>query len=125
MALLTAASRMLAGGRYYSDILDVNPPLILVVLSPAPGLARLTSIGQELAVLLWVQALLVASVVLARPHLRRLFRLDHTRSWLLALAILVALSAVPGDFGQRDHLIVAFAIPAISWYIARELDGAR
>ncbi|MGH7186143.1 MAG: hypothetical protein ACREIB_07710, partial [Pseudomonadota bacterium] len=124
MSLLVAASRMLAGGRYYSEILDVNPPLILIVLSPAVGLARFFSIGIELAVLLWVEALLVSSVVLARPHLRRLFGLDDVQGWILALAILIGLSAVAGDFGQRDHLIVAFAIPAVSWYIARELDGA-
>lgn len=125
MALLTAAARLYEGARYYHEILEVNPPLILIVLSPALGISRLLSIGLDLAALLWMQVLLAASVVLARPHLRQLFRLDHTRSWSLALAILIALSAVPGDFGQRDHLIVAFAVPAIAWYIACELDGAE
>jgi len=121
MALLSAASRMLTGGHYYSEILEVNPPLILIILSPVFGVSRVLRTSIEVSVLLWIEALLIASVILARPQLQRLFRIDKTESWALALALLFFLNAIPGDFGERDHLMVAFAIPAICWFIGREL----
>lgn len=109
-AVLNFTQRWIAGERLYSELIDVNPPLIFV-LNLLPGYLA------ELLPLDGVQALLLCLLGLAAgcwwlsARLRR--GMEEGPVERAALAALVPLALVlPGyDFGQREVLMGTVAIP--------------
>ncbi|MGE0723415.1 MAG: hypothetical protein AB7O45_03520, partial [Alphaproteobacteria bacterium] len=109
---LLAAERWLAGGRYGTEILEVNPPLAILLPVPSVLVARAIGIDPSVAHVLWTMALVGASAALAAPSLARLLP-GPTALQAAALACYaVAVGAVPGhEIGQRDHHSIILALP--------------
>ena len=120
-AVLSFSERWLAGERLYLELIDVNPPLIFVLNLLPAAIARVTGLGS-------IVALLACLVVLG-------FAL-----WWLTLAVRdrggegpierVLLDVLPGllifgagyEFGQRETLMVAMALPYLL-AAARRMQG--
>jgi hypothetical protein len=128
--LLDEAARALAGARPYVDLVDVNPPLILVLNIAAVLFARRFGLSEILAYTLGCTILLFAMLLLAGWLLRRLLpeELVFRRAIMLILAF--ALFNLAGqDFGEREHLLLALIVPyllvAAARAVGREVAAAE
>lgn len=118
--LLDEAARALDGGRLYVDLVDMNPPLTVVLNMGAVLSARLLGIPDILAYRLGCVALLLAVLLLARWLLGRLWPnevvLRRTIMLLLAFALF---PLARQDFGEREHLVLALVTPYLLLAVAR------
>jgi hypothetical protein len=113
--LAYAADSVLRGRRLYTDILEINPPLIVWLNLPAALMHRITGVSGPLAFRLFVLGVLGASI-LACVRLSRQLRGPAIilRARLLTLSLLfVLLPLVAGIFGQREHLALALILPFV------------
>jgi hypothetical protein len=113
--LLTIATEQLHGARLYRDLLEINPPLIVWLLTPVAWLASITGlpIGPT-----FTAAVLVTGLASAWAAWRLLPSED--RSPALACAGLVALVVLPAaHFGQREHLVEAWFLPLLAVTVRR------
>jgi hypothetical protein len=120
-AVLTFSQRWLAGERLYVELIDVNPPLIYVLNLLPAWLARATGIDAVTA----LQACLLAWGAAAWGLAFRLRDPAVTAPVeRLLLAVLPGLFVFGAgyDFGQREHLMVASALPYL-YAAARRARG--
>lgn len=117
--LLHVTGRVLDGARLGVDVVDVTPPVILWLKAPVVLLARAAGWDTSTA---WVAAaalLAAASLLVASRLLRRLPSLARSGPSLVA-TLAVGLFLLPGpDFGQREHVTIALALPWILALAAR------
>ena len=119
--LLHIAGQMLAGGRYYADFLELNPPLYPLLLIPVHGLHRATGIGLHAVFLAAVTALVGLVGAVIGPALACLLRLGRLDAMALAGLATAALVILPGqDYGQREHVALLLLLPAVVWAAGRK-----
>ncbi len=111
--LLYAAGRVLDGARLYVDVVEINPPLIVLLNMPAVLLARAAGFSDIQVYRVLVIAVLLGALAFADWSLRRApgpgggaFR--RRVGLVLAFALFLAAG---DDFGQREHLLTALALP--------------
>ncbi|MDJ0388348.1 hypothetical protein QMO56_09505 [Roseomonas sp. E05] len=114
-AVLDFAARMLGPERLYDDLIDVNPPLIFLLNLPAVWLARWTPLTppQALHALLLALCALawgLCTMLRARPRATARPEGPVERAVLFALLPLLLLAA-GYDFGQREQIMAAAALP--------------
>jgi hypothetical protein len=118
--LLDEAARVLDGARLYVDLVEMNPPLTVLLNMGAVLLSRALDISSILVYRLACTALLLASLLFVAGLLRRLFPGELVLRRAIVLLLTFALFALPGhDFGEREHLMLALLLP----YLV--LAGAR
>jgi hypothetical protein len=117
---LVATDRLLDGARLYVDIIEVNPPLAFYLAMPPVALARLAGIAPTACFIGYTFLLIAGSLLLIRRLLERQpGRSAGYRSTML-LAAATALAVAPiGVFGQREHLMLIFALPFLFLISAR------
>jgi len=113
------AQRLLAGARFYRDILDTNPPLVVLVTAPGVLLSTFTGLELWTGFTVWICFLIFVSWILAYPYLRWAF--PDQSGLLLSFAYLAAMALFPTyDFSQREHITILLSCPAILWFAMRE-----
>jgi hypothetical protein len=118
--LLDEAARVLSGARLYTDLVEMNPPLIVVLNMGAVLLARLMGVPDIVAYRVGCVALLLATLALAAWLLRRLLPEEPALRHALVLVLVFALFNLAGqDFGEREHLLLALAVPYLLLAAAR------
>lgn len=118
-AVLSFAERMVVGEPLYTHLIDVNPPLVFLLTLPAAWLAAWTPIP---AVQAWLALLLLfcAGITLLCLRLRRP---GGPAEGAMLLALLpLALLLAGYDFGQREHLMAAAALPYL-FLAERRIEG--
>ncbi|MCW3476817.1 hypothetical protein [Limobrevibacterium gyesilva] len=122
--LLYVARKWLAGQRLYEDLIEVNPPLIVWIYALPAGLANWLGAAPKLIAAPFFAALVLGSAWWSACLLQGRSPLFARRVPVFAV-IGIALLGMPGvEFGQREHLLVAAALPYLCLF-ARELDGER
>lgn len=122
-AVLTWAQRMVAGERLYIDLIDVNPPMIFWLNLPPAAVAGWIGLPAPLLLVLWYAALSLSGLALALPFLPRV--LPEGARWGLLTAAVGALLILPAhSFTQREHLLLALALPYLLHALARA-EGLR
>jgi len=122
--LLDEAARVLDGARLYVDLVDMNPPLIVLLNMAAVLFARALGIPGILTYRLGFTALLLAALLLAAWLLRRLFPAEVALRRSIVLLVAFVLFNLPGqDFGEREHLLLALVLPYLLLAAARALRG--
>ena len=122
--LLLSAGRLLDGGRYGVDVLEVNPPLIAWVYSIPVLLSRLSGIPAYTLLMLITLFLAVAS--LAAVYV--LLGTDRREAAALTVALGAGILLLPaGDFAQREHLAAISCAPwlALALRRARNMPPGR
>jgi hypothetical protein len=111
--LLYAAASVIDGARLYVDVVEINPPLIVVLNMPAVLLARALEVSEILVYRALVIVALLGALAFAGWCLRRLLGPSGaTLRRLLMLVLAFALFLAAGDdFGQREHLLTALTLP--------------
>lgn len=110
---LLAAERLLHGSRLYTDVIDMNPPLIVWLDTIPVALAQAIGASPVAVFRMGVVGLLLCSVTLCNVLLARLSTVDGRGRRCLVLLLLVVLFLLPrvDDFGQREHLLLALILP--------------
>ena len=120
--LLVATNRLLDGAVIYlDDVIEINPPLILYLLAPPVGLARILAWPEIATVRVWIGLLAIVSLVGCGRVLARSLAVREqqlARVLLLALAF-VLFMLVGGHFGQREHLMLILIGPYLFGAAAR------
>jgi len=120
--LLDAAARVLMGARFYVDVVEINPPLIVALNVPAVLLGRLLGISDILVYRLGCTLVLLGALALAAWQLRRVLPDDFVLRRALVLLLAFALFPLAGqDFGEREHLVLAFVVPYLFLATTRSL----
>jgi hypothetical protein len=128
--LLVAANHLVDGASIFRDeVVEVNPPLILGLLAPAVGLARLlgsagiltVGSGEILTARLWIGLLALASLLGCGRLLGRIFDArDRQLAHVLVAALALVFFVLVGDhFGQREHLMTILLLPYLISLAAR------
>lgn len=108
VAFLTwAADRVLRGAVYGRDILDVNPPLGMLIYMPAALLAALT--GFEWGVRLWMLALTLLSTACLWRCAGQSLRLP-----LAAMLLAFVTLAFPNHYAQREQIVLLLCAPYVA-----------
>src|SRR4051812_22212894 len=115
------AQRVLGGARFHAEILETNPPLIVLLTMPGVFLGHAFGLAPWAAHVAWLCCLVALSFVAAFPYLAWLLR-DWPRPGLAAAALYLATVAViPGeDFPQRENLTMLLCLPALLSFVACE-----
>jgi hypothetical protein len=123
---LYTAGRVLDGAQLYRDLVEINPPLIVVLNLPVVAFARATQLPEFLVYRLATAAVLATLLVYSsRLVLRYVFPDDPGRARYVALLFCFALFALARiDYGQREHFVLALLLPYV-WLVAAERHGRR
>jgi hypothetical protein len=109
--LLWVAGRWLNGARLYRDVFEVNPPLAIWLNAPIVWLAGIFDLQRATVFRVAVIAWCLGCTWLFDAVLRRTAMAPGRRhATIIAAAIVVLVLAGP-FFGQREHLLLAAALP--------------
>jgi hypothetical protein len=124
-ALLQFAQRMLQGERLYVDLIDINPPMVFLLDTVPIALAGLVKLPIVACFTVFVLALCGITVA-ACIRLLALRPGDQALGALLLPALIgFTLLIYPmHSFGQREHLLLVFALPYALTAAARA-DASR
>lgn len=117
--LITAAGRILDGSKIFVDVIEVNPPLIIWLMTPGVALGRVLDLGPAIGFYLTVFGAALVSVALCAWLIRRF---ELSRNLYVVPLIAFMLMIFPArDFGQREHLMVIFILPYLLLTACRAL----
>jgi len=111
--LLNSAKLLLAGGSYSQDFFIPNTPVILHLYLPPILVSRYFQIDLLLSFRIYIYFLTTISLIFCYYFLHKQFqKQDKTLANLLFLVLVFSFLCLPlHEFGQRDHLLVVFAMP--------------
>jgi hypothetical protein len=115
---LHMSREVLDGARLYTDIIEVNPPLIIWLGIPVILLERMTGVSHT-ALFPAVVALGAVVSLLATHRLSRHVLTASSRPVYLAAAALVLFVLPAREWGQREHVLLLLTIPFITACAAR------
>lgn len=114
--LLISAERLIDGGRYYTDFFELNPPLYIVLVSPALFIADVLGIDSYNGFIVWVLSLIGGSILIAY---RWLAILAESAPRLIPLLVVVYVGTLgwvaDSSFGQREHISIILIFPYVVW----------
>lgn len=117
--LLHIAQDLLRGKQLYIDDVEINPPLVIWLLLVPAELGRLTGISAALFAELLFSVAIVGSALWSARLLKGYSPLFASWPPVFA-AIGVVLVTIPGvEFGQREHLLAASALPYLCLVVQR------
>ena len=123
--LLEEAARVLGGARLYVDLVDMNPPLTVILNMAAVLLARHLGLSEILVYRLGCTVALLGMLLLVAWLLRRLLPDELVLRRAIVLLLAFALFGLAGlDFGEREHLLLALVVPYLLLAAARA-NGRR
>src|SRR3984957_11936846 len=112
--LLIAGERWLDGQRLYSEVLETNPPMAVLVYVPGILLARALGISAEIVIDGLLFAAIAVSLAITARILKNSSALAPGKRWPLALLAVAVLTILPVQvFGQREHIAVIELFPAL------------
>lgn len=124
--LLYAAGRLLDGATLYRDVVEINPPLIIWLNVPIEVVARAAHVSEFILYRL-VTAVVVGSLFALCYRVVRWYVLPDRPAdgrYLLLLLCFALFPLAGGDFGQREHLVLALLAPNILLVAARRRGAA-
>ncbi|MEO6058079.1 MAG: hypothetical protein ABIQ49_14725 [Gemmatimonadales bacterium] len=119
--LLDAAARLLGGARLYTDIVEINPPLIVLLNVPAVVVGGGLGLSDILVYRVGCALTLLGLLALAAVWLRRTLPDERARRRLVLLLAFAYFPLAGQDFGEREHLVVACLVPFLLLGASRAL----
>jgi hypothetical protein len=110
---IAAARRLLDGGRFSKDVIDMNPAHVYWMSAVPVWLARQIGARSEIVATFFTASMAAASLI-ASDRLIASGGSDHPLPRGLVLIAAVIVLFAPGyDFGQREHWMMLLALPYI------------
>lgn len=124
---LYAAERMLHGARLYRDMIEVNPPLVVLLDIPVVLIARALHVSVTVVFNVYVLVLVTGAALFAAGILGNLEGRGRGNlpSASLAATLAALLLVVRGDYGQREHLFFSLLLPYLALAAVRPTDRRR
>jgi hypothetical protein len=125
-ALLQFAERWLGGERLYVDLIDVNPPLIILLSSLPALLGKYSPLSATAALVACTLAWIAAAFLMSWRLLVPVGRITDSPLRLLLPPIFMYVAIVhPGiEFTQREHLMAVSTLPYLLLAAARAQGDA-
>lgn len=122
--LVYVAQEFLHGKILYVDLIEINPPLIVLLLAVPTKIAMAFGWPSVTVFMVACTALLLGCFAVTADLLRRYSPVFGHR--LRTVAVIAAVfSLLPGpEFGQREHLATALVLPFLA-LLALRIDGGR
>ncbi len=120
--LLYVAEQWLKGRQLYVDLVEVNPPLIVWLSAVPVALADMLRLPAKLVALPMFVGLVLGCAWWASDLARRAAPPFDDRLTLFSAIGAVLLLIPGGEFGQREHLLIAASLPYLA-LVAYELGG--
>lgn len=118
--LLDAGARVLDGQRLYIDVVEINPPLIVVLNAAIVGAARALGVPAIVVYRVGTTAVLLAVLLTAWMIFPGMAAESTGLRRTFVLLSAFALFPLAGqDFGEREHLVLALLIPYLLLTTAR------
>lgn len=112
--LIHVANRLLAGGNYYQDFFEVNSPMAIFIHIPTVLISKYSHISFAASFRIEVFLSIIVCLRLSYYLLTKLIHNDALLVKVLIICLSFALLLQPfSQFGQREHLLVIFALPYI------------
>lgn len=116
---LAATERLLDGARLYVDVVEINPPLAFYQTMPPVWLARLLGSDPGAIYVAYITLLALLASLWSFALLRGA-ALEARQKTALMIAVAAVLFVLPiGEFGQREHFMLIFALPFLLAQILR------
>ncbi len=108
---IQVANKMLAGGHYYTDFFNSNPPLAFYIYIPVVALEKI--VNPIAALQFYILLIASCSLGISYNFIKKLFsKKDLLLAQLFILALAVGFLILPtSTFGQRAHIGVMFLTP--------------
>ena len=120
--LLYVGRKWMDGKQLYVDLIEVNPPLIIWISAVPATLARWLVIEPRAVAMPFFASLILACAWWASGLLRALGPLYRDRMAVFAVLGTVLLLVPGNELGQREHLLIATALPYLV-VTARAMHG--
>jgi hypothetical protein len=112
--LLIAGERWLDGQRLYSEIVETNPPMAILIYVPGILIGRALGMPAEIVVDGLMFAAIAVSLAITARILKVASALAPGQRWPLTLLAVMTLTILPVQvFGQREHIAVIALLPAL------------
>lgn len=122
--LLYIARRWLDGRELYVDVVEVNPPLIIWLSAIPVMITDALRVDARFVAIPFLISIVLGCAWWAATLLRPRGGIFTDRIAVFALIGSVLLIVPAGDLGQREHLLIAAALPYLV-LLACELDGGQ
>jgi hypothetical protein len=120
--LVYLGEQVLHGERLYVDLVDVNPPLIVLLSALPAWLAEWLGLPSLLAFYVASTVILALCAWIGASLLRCYSALFADRFRTTAFVVVVLVLAAGAEFGQREHLFAALVLPYLALF-ALQLRG--
>lgn len=119
--LLVQAGRLLDGGRFGSDFIEINTPPALLLYLPAALLQRFLGLSMAAAHLAATTAMVVGLVAATMAQLRPTLAQREMSAvlWPVAQGIAIAFAVQAYHFGQRDCIVILLLLPFLALQATR------
>jgi hypothetical protein len=118
--LLIVAERVLHGQQLYSQVLEVNPPLSVLLYMPPAFLADRLGIEPEVATAGLSVLAIACSIGLSAAILKPVMGGDPARGWKLVATAAFVLGVMPAAaFAQREQIAVMALLPFVATTMLR------
>ncbi|MDX2102720.1 MAG: hypothetical protein SF002_09280 [Alphaproteobacteria bacterium] len=115
-AILSFADRMLDGEQLYTDLIDVNPPVIFWLSMVPASVARVTGWSITATTSAWTGILILLSAGLSAAMWRRQGQCEP-----LVIAAIAAVVVLPShNHSQREHILIILALPWLLLAVLRQ-----
>lgn len=105
-------SRLVAGGSYAKDFFEPNPPLLFFLHGFLGQLAAKVHIKPITFFYVFLTISSLLSFFTCHRLITHIFARDKPVIFTLSAALIIAFSiAIGGDFGQKEHIVMLFALP--------------
>lgn len=116
---LVSTDWLLDGAKLYVDVVEINPPLAFYQTMPPVWLARLLGSDPGAIYVAYITLLALLASLWSFALLRGA-ALEARQKTALMIAIAAVLFVLPiGEFGQREHFMLIFALPFLLAQILR------
>lgn len=123
--LMHLAQRLLAGGKYYQDFFETNPPISIYLYVPVLTIAKVLGLGLTVSLYIYGYAIAVMSLGLSGFLSHKIFPTAKNLTYLLIVALLFAYTILPSvAFGEREHIAIMLIVPYVFYNMLR-LSGGR
>lgn len=117
---LIATRRFLDGAELYRDIVEINPPLAFYLTVPGLTLADTFDVSPANGFFIYVSVLAGLSTFWAGSVVIRSDLEQSAKSLLIVAVAICNFAFAVYDFGQREHLMMMFALPYLMLLICQD-----
>lgn len=124
--LIHAARELLAGGTYFNNFFEVNPPMSIYIYLPVIFIAQLTHLSLLISFYIYIFSFAIGSFIFCNSLINQIL---PQSPWIMRNGIKIALALsyviLPiKAFGQREHIMIMLIMPYI-FALQLNIDGIK